>query len=173
MQPVAPMSPTLTLVTFAPTRVTRPTISWPGTQAYWVPGHSLRAVCTSEWQTPQKRISISTSVGPGSRRGMLIGERGLAAAEVPKARAVVGMERKKTCRVGLGSPDASKRSPFTSVLRNPYSILCPHPFAFSRSALAMSETQLRLMAAAAIIGESVQPVKGARTPAASGMPRML
>ena len=33
MQPVAPMSPTLTFVTLAPTAVTRPTISWPGTQA--------------------------------------------------------------------------------------------------------------------------------------------
>jgi hypothetical protein len=25
-------------------------------------------VCRSEWQTPQKRISIRTSCGPGSRR---------------------------------------------------------------------------------------------------------
>ena len=94
MQPVAPMSPTLSFVTLLPTLVTRPTISWPGTQAYWVPGHSLRAVWTSEWHTPQNKISISTSVGPGSRRGMLIGASGLAAAVVPKARAVVGMAKK-------------------------------------------------------------------------------
>ena len=33
MQPVAPISPTFSLVTLAPTLVTRPTISWPGTQA--------------------------------------------------------------------------------------------------------------------------------------------
>ena len=39
---------------FVAHRVTRPTISWPGTQGYIVPGHSLRAVWMSEWQTPQK-----------------------------------------------------------------------------------------------------------------------
>src|SRR6266700_8168458 len=32
MQPTAPRSPGLNLVTREPTRVTRPTISWPGTQ---------------------------------------------------------------------------------------------------------------------------------------------
>ena len=41
---------------------------WPGTTGYMVPSHSPRAVCRSEWQTPQKRISISTSSGPGARR---------------------------------------------------------------------------------------------------------
>ncbi len=25
----------------------------PGTHGYWVPAHSPRAVCRSEWQTPQ------------------------------------------------------------------------------------------------------------------------
>ena len=49
----------------------------------------------------------------------------------------------------------------------------PHSLAFNRRALAMSETQLRLMAAAAIIGERVQPVNGVSTPAAMGMPRAL
>ena len=36
-----------------PTAVTRPTISWPGTQGIERPAHSERAWCTSEWQTPQ------------------------------------------------------------------------------------------------------------------------
>ena len=44
------------------------TISCPGTQGYAVPPHSLRTVCKSEWHTPQNRMSIWISVGPGSRR---------------------------------------------------------------------------------------------------------
>src|SRR5436190_6604637 len=68
MQPTAARSPTLKPVTEAPTFVTRPAISWPGTHGYTVPGHSLRAACRSEWQMPQKRMSIWTSRGPGSRR---------------------------------------------------------------------------------------------------------
>ena len=44
----------------------------PETQGYTVGRalHSLRAWCWSEWQTPQKRISISTSLSVGSRRGI-------------------------------------------------------------------------------------------------------
>src|SRR5918999_4601389 len=34
--------------------------------------HSLRTMCTSEWQTPQNRISISTSRSVRSRRGIVI-----------------------------------------------------------------------------------------------------
>ena len=43
----------------------------------------------------------------------------------------------------------------------------------SRSALAMTDAELRLIASAAIIGESSQPVSGYSTPAASGMPSAL
>ena len=42
-----------------------------------------------------------------------------------------------------------------------------------RKALLMTETELRLMASAAIIGDSNQPVNGNNTPAASGTPSML
>src|SRR5690606_38767810 len=43
----------------------------------------------------------------------------------------------------------------------------------SRNALAITEAELRLIASAAIIGDSSQPVTGYSTPAASGMPRAL
>ncbi|CAN5805465.1 hypothetical protein BH11PSE8_BH11PSE8_21870 [soil metagenome] len=42
-----------------------------------------------------------------------------------------------------------------------------------RSALPMTEAELRLMATAAISGDSSQPVRGNSTPAASGMPSEL
>src|SRR5258707_14107730 len=74
IQPTAAMSPALNFVTALPTFVTRPTISCPGTTGYTVgitSFHSLRTWCKSEWQTPQKSISICTSCGRGSRRGML------------------------------------------------------------------------------------------------------
>ena len=45
-----------------------------------VPPHSLRAVCKSEWQTPQKRISICTSVAVGGRRSIAKGASGDVAA---------------------------------------------------------------------------------------------
>src|SRR4029077_9156896 len=71
MQPTAARSPGLYLVTAEPTFVTRPTISWPGTIGYFVAMnslHSLRTEWRSEWQMPQKRISICTSRSVGSRR---------------------------------------------------------------------------------------------------------
>jgi len=43
----------------------------------------------------------------------------------------------------------------------------------SRSALLITEAELRLMASAAIIADSSQPVNGNNTPAASGTPRAL
>lgn len=43
----------------------------------------------------------------------------------------------------------------------------------SRSALPMTDTELRLMAALAIIGLSSSPNHGYRTPAAMGTPRTL
>ena len=43
----------------------------------------------------------------------------------------------------------------------------------SRSALPTTDAELRLIASAAIIGESSQPVKGYSTPAATGTPRPL
>jgi hypothetical protein len=51
MQPTAARSPALNLVTAELTLVTRPTISWPGTQGYTVgmtPLHSLRTWWRSE-----------------------------------------------------------------------------------------------------------------------------
>jgi hypothetical protein len=45
--------------------------------------HSLRTWCRSEWQIPQKSISICTSFAVGSRRAIVVeasGEVALAAA---------------------------------------------------------------------------------------------
>jgi len=44
---------------------------------------------------------------------------------------------------------------------------------FSLSALTMTDTELKLIAAAAIIGESSRPKNGYSTPAAMGMPSTL
>lgn len=44
---------------------------------------------------------------------------------------------------------------------------------FNRSALPITDTELKLMAAAAIIGESSMPKKGYNTPAATGTPNTL
>jgi len=43
----------------------------------------------------------------------------------------------------------------------------------SLSAFVMTETELKLMASAAIMGESSHPVNGYKTPAAKGTPRAL
>ena len=77
MQPTAAKSPALKLETSRPTFVTRPTISCPGTTGNTTPGHSPRAVCRSEWHTPQYWISNCTSCGPGSRRSMDDAARGV------------------------------------------------------------------------------------------------
>ena len=42
-----------------------------------------------------------------------------------------------------------------------------------RSALAITEAELRLIANAAIMGDNNQPVSGYKTPAASGIPSEL
>jgi hypothetical protein len=42
-----------------------------------------------------------------------------------------------------------------------------------RSALVITDTELRLIARAAIMGESNQPVNGNNTPAAKGTPKAL
>jgi hypothetical protein len=55
-----------------------------------VPVHSLRTVCKSEWQTPQKSTSSSMSVDVGSRRGMVSGAMGAVLSVAPKARMVEG-----------------------------------------------------------------------------------
>jgi hypothetical protein len=68
MQPTPARSPALKRVTSFPTCFTRPTISCPGTMGKVEPPHSSRAWWRSEWQTPQKRISMWTSFGPGARR---------------------------------------------------------------------------------------------------------
>ena len=43
----------LEFLTLSPMAATRPTISCPGTNGYWVLCHSLRAEWMSEWQMPQ------------------------------------------------------------------------------------------------------------------------
>ncbi len=83
MQPTPARSPTVKPSTSAPTALTRPTISCPGTIGNSVCPHSPRAVWRSEWQTPQKRISIETSRGPGSRRSIASEMRGWSAAGAP------------------------------------------------------------------------------------------
>src|SRR5438132_8489796 len=89
MQPTAARSPTLKAVTAEPTLVTRPAISCPGTQGYIVPGHSLRAACRSEWQTPQNRMSHWTSRGPGSRRSRVKGRKGDTLSKAAYERALL------------------------------------------------------------------------------------
>ena len=84
-------SPTANLATSPPIAVTRPTISWPGTHGYCVPPHSPRAVCRSEWHTPQNRMSIATSPAPGVRRVKLNGASGVVADCAAKALAVLVM----------------------------------------------------------------------------------
>src|SRR3954470_21699183 len=85
MQPTPTMSPTLYLLTWPPTLTTLPTISCPGTTGHIEGPHSLRAVCRSEWQTPQNKISISTSCGVGFLRLIFIWFKGAVAASVPNA----------------------------------------------------------------------------------------
>src|SRR5687767_5979865 len=51
--------------------------------------HSSRTWCRSEWQIPQKRISISTSCGPGARRWIVSGPRRACALAAPQALAAV------------------------------------------------------------------------------------
>src|SRR5262249_22519338 len=83
--------PSLNFLTALPTLVTRPTISWPGTQGYTVgiiSFHSLRTWCRSEWHTPQKRISSCTSCGRGARRATVCGAR--APVELGAANALAG-----------------------------------------------------------------------------------
>ena len=67
----ADRSPALNRVTPRPDLATRPTISWPGTIGKIASPHSLRTLWMSEWQTPQKRMSITTSSARGSRRSKL------------------------------------------------------------------------------------------------------
>jgi hypothetical protein len=50
----------------------------------------------------------------------------------------------------------------------------PYNFKFlNRNAFAITETELKLIANAAIIGESKRPKKGYKTPAAIGIPSTL
>ena len=66
--PTPTVSPMRQRVTSSPTPTTVPTISWPGTIGKIEPPHSSRAWWMSLWQTPQKRMSMTTSWGRGSRR---------------------------------------------------------------------------------------------------------
>ena len=90
MQPTAARSPGPNLFTSAPTSVTRPddlVARHDGID--WCMPHSLRAGCRSEWQTPQKRISIRTSRGPVARRSKLNGASGVVALWAAKPLAAV------------------------------------------------------------------------------------
>ena len=49
MTPTPAASPTANEVTLAPTAVTVPTASWPGTSGYAAGPHSLLTVWMSEW----------------------------------------------------------------------------------------------------------------------------
>src|SRR3569833_776314 len=95
MQPTPTRSPTLNFVTPGPTATTLPTISWPGTHGYFVPDHSPRTVCRSEWQPPQYSMAILTSLGPGSRRSMVKWVRGVVADRTENAQET---DKKKTPR---------------------------------------------------------------------------
>ena len=76
MQPTPTRSPTWCVVTSEPTSVTMPTISWPGTTGKgWGPQSPL-TVWMSEWQMPAYSISMRTSLGPTSRRSMVVGASG-------------------------------------------------------------------------------------------------
>ena len=48
-----------------------------------------------------------------------------------------------------------------------------YELARSRKALEMTDTELKLIANAAIMGDSSQPVNGYKTPAAKGTPKAL
>ena len=90
MQPTPTRSPTVKSSTAEPTRVTRPTISWPGIKGYVLPPHSPRVAWTSEWQSPQNSMAISTSSAFGARRDTVRGTSPLSGAVAPYAAARVG-----------------------------------------------------------------------------------
>ncbi len=92
MQPTPTRSPGAKSPTAAPTRLTRPTISWPGTSGYFCAPHSPRVACTSEWQSPQNSMAISTSSSFGARRATVSGTRPLSLAVAPYAAASRGLE---------------------------------------------------------------------------------
>jgi hypothetical protein len=100
MGPTPTICPGLKLETPVPTAVTQPTISWPGTQGKGTRGHSPRTLCRSEWQTPQYRTSIATSLAPGSRRSMVWGTSG---PRLPRAHRSWGDCELRCCRTGRAS----------------------------------------------------------------------
>ncbi|GEM_PF-3184130 len=64
---------------------------------------------------------------------------------------------------------ATPQTPSAAILKT-----ASHSFIrFSRIALAITDTELKLIAAAAMIGESSRPNTGYSTPAATGMPSTL
>src|ERR1700683_2680781 len=128
MQPTAARSPALNFLTAAPTFVTPPTISSPGTQGYTVgitPLHSSRTWWRSEWQIPQNRISICTSCSVGSRRVTVVGASGDALLRAAEAFAVyMGL-----CSYGLldgrlraNSLDVHCRVPHLAAVQRP--VIC-------------------------------------------------
>ena len=77
----------------------------------------------------------------------------------------------QSCRYTLQSIDAQKPLPLKNCSTGIHS---PHRLMRrSLKALVMTDTELKLIAAAAIIGDSSIPKKGYKTPAATGTPSML
>src|SRR5689334_19741653 len=84
------------------------------------PPHSSRAWWMSLWQTPQNRMSMTTSRGPGSRRSMASGARaalGFAAAWAGVF--IPPVYRKQTKGVALPPPPERNESTVTVLLASP------------------------------------------------------
>lgn len=61
-------------------------------------------------------------------------------------------------------------------VKTTYAVILSHAYSLTflrRNALPITETELRLIAAAAMIGDNNKPKKGYKTPAATGTPREL
>ena len=78
-----------------------------------------------------------------------------------------------TCAALLTCSDPFKRECESRQYRLPLFRLAANQLARNLKALATTETDERLIANAAIIGESSSPVQGHSTPAAIGTPRAL
>src|SRR5690606_2815920 len=85
-QPSPTRWPIATPLALAPSAVTRPTASWPGTNGYWVKPHSLSSIDRSEWQTPQCSTVISTSSAPSGPGSYSKGSSGAPAVGAAHAR---------------------------------------------------------------------------------------
>ena len=94
--------------------------------------------------------------------------------QVKRVRRAQDLARRQRGRGGRNQERDGKHHD-TLTHRNEYSAtLGVHSAAVrSRSALAITDTELKLIAAAAIMGDSSRPVNGYRIPAATGTPAAL